>query len=93
MPSWLIMLGGLWVWALHFFALYAIGEFMDEETRARPWVVALTLVALIADGILIAVILKQTPADTFERWRRSIAATAAALSGLAVLWQGLPALI
>jgi hypothetical protein len=89
MRSWLILLGGLIVWSVHFFGIYGIGEFAPS----RGLVLALTALCIAADlGLLHRS--RRLPADEpFLRWRRSVAIGGALLSLVAVGWQGLPALV
>lgn len=93
MRSWLMLLAGLLVWAAHFFALYAIGEFGGEEPGWRVAVVGLTLLCLAVDAVLLMVLVCARRPGGFERWRASVAAGGLALSAIAVVWQGLPALL
>lgn len=88
MRSWLILLGGLIVWTVHFFGLYAIAEFVPKPAL----VAALTVACLVADLWLLVRIRALRITDDFSAWRRSVALGAAALSLLAVGWQALPAL-
>lgn len=89
MKSWLILLGGLIVWAIHFFGLYAIAEIAP-----RTWLVALLkLACLSADIWLLLRIRRMVGGEPFAAWRRSVAFGGAMLSVLAVTWQALPALI
>lgn len=93
MRSWAILLGGLLVWAGHFFALYGIGEFAGESAGSRAYVLVLSALALFADGLLARRLLPLARADDFTRWHAGVALGGIALSALAVLWQTLPALI
>lgn len=89
MKSWLILLGGLLVWAIHFFGVYAIGEIAPH-----PWLVAgLTLACLAADLWLLHQIRKTSDREQFSTWRRSVANGGALLSILAICWQALPAIV
>lgn len=89
MKSWLILLGGLLVWTVHFFGLYAVAEIAP-----RAWlVIALTAVCLAADVWLLLFIRRLTKDDDFTAWRRSVALAGAGLSLLAVCWQALPAML
>lgn len=89
MRSWLILLGGLIVWTVHFFGLYAIAEIAP-----RPWLVAvLTLACLAADVWLLRYVRPTADNDPFLIWRRSVAVGGVLLSLLAVSWQALPALV
>ena len=89
MRTWLILLGGMLVWALHFFGLYAIAEIAPH----RAAVAALTLVCLGADVWFLRIISRLRRDDPFAAWRRSVAGAGAGLSLLAVAWQALPALM
>lgn len=89
MKSWLILLGGLLVWSVHFFGLYAIAEIAPQAAL----VLALTLVCLAADIGLLLFIRRLPNGDAFAAWRRSVAAIGTGLSVLAVCWQALPALV
>ena len=93
MRSWLLLLAGLIVWTGHFFAVYAIGEFGGEAPGWRITVGVLTLLGLAAEGGLFVLLRGIAPGDGFERWRKSIALGGVGISAIAVLWQGLPALL
>lgn len=89
MRSWLILLGGLLVWTVHFFGLYAIAEIMPHAGL----VLFLSLICVAADLWLLhrgRHMLADTP---FITWRRSVAMGGAVLSLIAVCWQALPALV
>jgi len=89
MRTWAILLGGLVVWAVHFFGLYAVAEIAP-----KPWLVAaLTLACLAANLWLLLHVRRLTKTDEFHAWRRSVAMGGAGLSLLAVAWQALPALM
>jgi len=93
MRSWLILLGGLFVWAAHFFALYGIGEFAGTGTAPRFAALLLTAFGLAIDVFLAWSLLRHPPADAFGCWRTSVALGGVFLSALALIWQGLPVLI
>ena len=92
MRSWLILLGGLLLWALHFFLLYAIGEFGGSGATARIAVGLLTLLLLAADLVLLVSILRRRRTG-FSGWRDQVGALGALLAAVAIVWQGLPALL
>jgi hypothetical protein len=90
------MLGGLIVWTVHFFSLYIIASIFLTTTPARILALAMTLACLGADGWLLSRALgklRGDGADEAGRWNVSLAALAAAISLVAVAWQGLPALL
>lgn len=88
MKTWLTLLGGLLVWTVHFFGLYAIGEIAPHAGL----VIGFTVFCLAADIWLLLFIRRLPGDDAFAAWRRSVASIGAGLSLLAVCWQGLPAL-
>lgn len=92
MKSWLILTGGLIVWAIHFFGLYGIGEFLAAAAPGTPVLVAaavLTLACIAANGWLIFYCRRLRETDAFSAWRRSIGTGAAAFSMAGVIWQAL----
>ncbi len=91
MRGWPILLGGLAIWAAHFFAIYALGEFVIDTLLTRIAIGALTLVALAAQLVLLAR-LRRTSGDGFERWQVEVGTLGAVIGAIGVLWQSLPAL-
>lgn len=88
MRSWFLLLGGLVIWTVHFFGIYAIGE-IDPRIA---WVIGITLVCLAADIWLLLYLLRMRSDGHFARWRRSVAIGGAGLSLVAVVWQSLAVL-
>lgn len=88
MKTWLILLGGLIVWTIHFFGLYALAEIAPYP--ALVW--ALTAICAAADIVLLLHARGLATTEAFAAWRRSTAIGGAMLSLIAVCWQGLPAL-
>lgn len=84
------------VWTAHFFGLYLIASLWLTTNTARVVAGVFTVACLAADGWLLW---RTAPArrgdgiDTVDRWLLVLAFLGAAFSALAVLWQGLPALI
>ena len=93
MPAWRIMLGGLLVWAAHFFTLYVLASVFGSSTAARLGTAAATIVAVAADVAILRAAWRSPNGDPFGRWTASLGALGASLSFVAVLWQALPALI
>jgi hypothetical protein len=94
MRAWALLLGGLIIWAAHFFILYAIASIFLTTTLARLLAGAVTLICLVAVALLLARALRwRADADPFEHWMHVLAALVAAISLVAVLWQGLPVLL
>ena len=95
MRAWAFMLGGLIVWTIHFFSLYIVASIFLTSTITRVLTIAITLACLVADAALLlwaGQVIHRHEADPFKRWRGYLAVLAAAISFIAVLWQGLPAL-
>ncbi len=96
-----MMLSGLVVWAVHFGGAYAIASAFDMASDASApasrWTAGgLTLACLAADVAILWRIVRRTrhgEDDPVENLVRSLAGLGAAFSLVAVLWQGLPALI
>lgn len=92
MRQWSLLLGGLVVWAFHFFALYIVASVFPGAGTARWLTAAVTLPALAADGIVLWIALHRQ-ADDLDRWIRRLGSLGAVLSLVAVLWQALPAIL
>jgi hypothetical protein len=92
MRSWLVLLGGLLLWAAHFFTLYAIGEFVHDGGAARLAVGLLTIVLFVAD-LLLFLWIRRRRRSGFSQWRDQVGMLGAALAAIAIVWQGLPALL
>lgn len=95
MRAWAFMLGGLIVWAIHFFALYIIASVFLTSDTARVLALLVTAGCIAANALLLrfAVPRLRREGETVNRWIVLIATLSAAISLLAVLWQGVPALL
>ena len=96
MRAWLLLLGGMLVWTVHFFALYALGSIFETTAAARIGTIAATAACLAADAWILAMCLRtarRNDADTVIGWPARLGAPVALLSLVAVAWQGLPALL
>jgi hypothetical protein len=94
--AWAFMLGGLIVWTVHFFSIYIIASILLTSNLARILTLLVTFGCLTIDGVLLARALRHLRSanmDEFGRWNVSLAALAAAISMVAVAWQGLPAVL
>ena len=90
------MLGGLIVWAAHFFVIYGIGSIFPGTSTARLLALLATAPALAADAALIwfgAARKIAAGQDGLKSSMVDIGLLAAVLSFVAVLWQALPAII
>jgi hypothetical protein len=93
MRGWTFLLGGLIVWAVHFFALYGIASVFLTTTLARLLTLGMTLLCLAADAILLRDALRPPSTQPSEAWMRAVALCGLAISAVAILWQALPALL
>lgn len=94
MRAWLFLLGGVLVWAADFFMLYIIVSIFLSTPLTRVLSLIVTLAAVAADAWLFWQAWMQHVAadDEYDRWIGRMALLIAAISGIAVLWQGLPAI-
>lgn len=96
MRAWGILLGGLLVWALHFFLLYAIASLLPGTKLAHLLSLVATIPAVAADAWLLwvaAALRLRNSSDELRGWVIDVGAVGAALSFVAVLWQALPAIV
>lgn len=100
MVRWLIMLGGLVVWLIHFLGVYAIASAADvwRQADAPPaiWtIIGFTLACAAANVAIAAAALPRMrrAGDSLDRFMFGGGAFNAGLSFVAVLWQGLPAIM
>lgn len=89
------MLGGLGIWAAHFFLLYIIASLLPGQHTARLLALLVSLPALAGDVAILwmARRMRQRSEDDLDRWILTIAALGAALSIVAVVWQAMPAVL
>lgn len=95
MRAWSFLLGGMIVWAIHFFALYIVVSIFLTSMLTRVLVLAITLACLAAAGYILLRATKEWSGSTDapDKWGHGLAALFAALALVAVIWQGLPALM
>ncbi|MGE0773931.1 MAG: hypothetical protein AB7G25_07345 [Sphingomonadaceae bacterium] len=96
MRHWLYMLGGLIIWAIHFFALYIVVSILLTSPAARVVTLIVTLLCLAADGLLAVGAwrgFKAAASDETARWVFGFALLGIAISAVAVFWQGFPILL
>ena len=96
MGKWALILGGLIVWAAHFFLLYAFASLFPGSRTAQVLALIATVPALGVNALLLwtaAARALTRDTDEFDEWVLNVAAAGAALSFIAVLWQAMPALI
>ena len=96
MRSWLLYLGGLIIWAAHFFAIYVAASVFPGTRTARWLTISLTILALGALLLLIYQISRKGrthPADGSARWLDTLALLGAGFAAIAIIYQTLPAFI
>ena len=95
MRKWALLLGGLTIWAVHFFLIYGFGTIFPHTQLARILTLVATVPALAADALLLWIAAAGTLSskDELDRWILNVGALGAALSFVAILWQALPALM
>lgn len=101
MGRWLFLLGGLVVWLVHFAGIYGVASVADVAVRDADapgalWIVlGFTLACAAADLAILglAVPRLRRTSDGVDRFVNGGAAFNAGLSLVAVLWQGLPAIV
>src|SRR3546814_8129065 len=91
--TWALMLGGLLIWAAHFFALYGIGEFAGSSAGARAAVAGLTILALGGVGLIAYRSRRRSTSDDFAGWSVRLGQGALLLSAIEVVWPAFPAWI
>lgn len=100
MGRWLLLLGGLLVWLVHFLGVYglaSVGVVVGEATGPAFLTAmgVLTLACAAANAAIGAVALRRLAAggDELDRFIHGGGALGAGLSFVAVAWQGLPLLV
>jgi len=99
MRAWIWMTGGLLVWAAHFTGVYAIASLADVVARAddfgwRMLAVAFTGVcALACVGLFVWALAVRRRTSGPESFKHDMALLSALVGGIAIVWQGAPALI
>ena len=93
MKTWLVLLGGLVVWAAHFFAVYAIASALPGRSLLASGLVLAALAAAVIANVMVLGMARRAAEDALDRWAARIGRGGAVLSILAVTWQSVPALI
>lgn len=94
MRVWLLLLGGVLVWAADFFLLYTIASVFLTTPFARLLTVIVTVAALAADAWLLATNWRRSrQCDGYDAWLSMMGSLTAAISAVAVAWQGFPAVL
>ena len=96
MRQWLFALGGLLVWTAHFFAIYIAASLFPGRPLAAWLTLGLTVLALVVVGWLghgAWRVWQARQGDELRPWLGGIALFGAALSAVAIFYQGLAAVI
>jgi hypothetical protein len=95
MRTWLLLLSGLIIWTVHFFGIYIAASFFPGTNLAKWLTGLLTFVALgLLAASMYSVRVRTTAlkSGSLSHWLHSLAFLSGAISCVAVLYQGLPAL-
>lgn len=93
MRTWALLLGGLVTWTVHFFALYIVASIFLTTPLARGLTLALTVACLGAVAFLAVRARRLSARTAMDQWVRAVALLGLGVGGVAILWQGLPALL
>lgn len=96
MRAWALILGGLIVWAVQFFTLYVIASIFPDSVLARAVSAIVTIAAVAADILILRLcvrFLRSPGRDEFDTWMLCLALLGAGISLVAIVWQGLPAVL
>lgn len=96
MRTWLLLLSGLLVWSGHFLAIYIAGSLFPGTALAKWLTGILTIVALALLTGIVAPVFRRTghgaETEGLAGWLDRLTLLGAAVSAVAILYQGLPAL-
>lgn len=98
MRPWLFLLAPLAIWAAHFLGVYGIASVADVVARpdapaALVATGAFTLLCAAGAILMLAAARRRRTGDETDRFVSSLAALGALVALVAILWQGLPALV
>lgn len=90
--GWRLLLGGMVIWGLHFFALYGIGSIWLSSMTARLLTALTTLLCLAGEAWLL-LRLRRRAGDRLDGWMVNLSRAMIALASIAIVWQAMPALL
>lgn len=93
MRGWTFLLAGPLVWTVHFFALYGVASIFLTPTLSRLLTGLISLACLAAIAWLFVRTRRSQPVDDPDAWTHRVSLLGIGISGLAVFWQALPALL
>ena len=92
MAIWRNLLGGMVLWAAHFFAVYAIASVWPGTRIAVFLTLLATVLALaFAAWLFVRTFDARVAGDALQRWSVGLGLCGLALAGAAIVYQGLPA--
>lgn len=93
MRTWALLLSGLIIWTVHFFALYIVASVFLTTPLARWLTLVVTIACLVAVAGAARLARRSARDSAMDDWVRTVALLGLGLSGIAILWQGFPALL
>ncbi|EQB30752.1 hypothetical protein [Sphingobium ummariense] len=93
MRTWAFLLGGLVIWAVHFFTLYIMASVFLTPPLARTLTMLITLACLGAIAFLAFKARRIEIETATDSWVRAVALLGMGVGGVAIVWQALPALL
>lgn len=93
MRAWAILLAGLILWTIHFLALYIVVSVFLTTPLARILTLMITALCLGTATLLFLRLREAQDRSELDRWMKRVAQVGIAVAGVAILWQGLPALL
>lgn len=92
MRTWLLLLGGLIVWAANFLAIYVAVSIWPGTVLARVLALLLSAAGLAAAAFVI-IRLRRWRGDQLTQWIGGVSAAGCALAALAMVYHGLTAVL
>lgn len=95
MRYWCKLLGGLILWAVHFFTVYAVAS-VFPGTRLAPVLVLAVTLAILAVTFWLAITTARAlrgAAEDVHRWSGRLSVLTYALAAVAIVYQGFPAVL
>lgn len=93
MRGWLFLLSGLILWAVHFFALYAVASIFPLTQLARVLALLVTLLCLEMNALIFLRTIHSHLATPTDGWMNAVSRCGIGLATIAIVWQALPALL
>ncbi|MFW2830789.1 hypothetical protein [Sphingomonas sp. ID0503] len=93
MRGWTYLLSGLLLWTFHFFTLYVVASVFLTTMLARMLALVVTVVCLGLGAVLLAKFSRSDAGSPSDQWMRAVALGGLAISGVAIVWQALPAIL